>query len=66
MTSFPAWIVPALVTLVALGWAWSETRRSREVIGSPMPGQLRTIAVVAYLVAIVASLVAWLVWALAA
>lgn len=66
MTSFPAWIIPALVTLVALGWAWTEARRSREAIRSPMPGQLRTIALVAYLVAIVASLVAWLVWALVA
>lgn len=66
MTDFPAWIVPALVTLVALGWAWSEARRSRDFIRSPMPGQLRTIALVAYLVAIVVSLVAWLAWSLIA
>lgn len=58
------WIVPAIITIIIMGFAHWEARRHN---GPPGPGQAveAAIGLIAYLVGGILSLAAWLVWALA-
>ncbi|KRA63107.1 hypothetical protein [Rhizobium sp. Root651] len=59
---FGWWIVPAIVTILSLGWAAFISRDT----GNDQYGPGAVISLGFYLAASVASLLAWLIWALAA
>ena len=59
---FGWWIAPAVITIIALGWAAFMSRD----MGNDRFGAGAVIAGFLYLIAAVVSLVAWLIWALVA
>jgi len=64
MTAHPWWIIPAIITALALAWAWFEHRRAPRAPTARV--NHRVVALVAYLAAAVVALTAWLVWSLVA
>lgn len=57
-TAFPWWVVPALVTVFLFGWAIAIPPQNRGDYGFDIMPLLR------FGVALIGSLLAWLVWAL--
>lgn len=55
--SFGWWLLPAAVTIASYLWAWLSNRGSRPSFGDDV------IALILYGAATIASLVAWLIWA---
>ena len=59
---FGFWIIPAVITILSFGWAAFVSRD----MGNDQYGAGAVIAFGFYLAASVVSLLAWLIWALAA
>lgn len=55
--SFGWWLLPAAVTVASYLWAWLTTRGSRPSFGDAV------VALIYYGAATIASLIAWLIWA---